>query len=232
VGWEIRGTVVDAVLEAQVFDGAALLRPACDSKDAPEKILPICENASELVAAAALLLDGWASHRAVRTENAAVARLRFEQRFTVRALVKILACARGHHLLPRVAAARAGEHGLQDNGTHGFAMSFDGNPASVVAWVNRAVVALSGSNVTVAVFLSKSTAVALTPGTRSSAFLTTIGQVPQVIFSTVNVAVCGGAAKVTPAASNVHNSGRETRVDRRMVFSFKSRVTGRTTGMR
>jgi hypothetical protein len=41
-------------------------------------------------------------------------------------------------------------------------MSFEGNPASVVACVRRAVFALSGSYVTVAVFLSKSTAVALT----------------------------------------------------------------------
>jgi hypothetical protein len=97
-------------------------------------------------------------------------------------------------------------------------MSFDGNPASVVAWVKRAVVALSGSNVTVAVFLSKSTAVALTPGTFPRAFLTTIGQVPQVIFSTAKVAVCGGAAKTTLAVSSMQSTGNELGVKRRMMI--------------
>jgi len=63
-------------------------------------------------------------------------------------------------------------------------MTFEGKPASVVAWVSFAEFVLSGSKVTVAVLLSKSTDVEVTPGTRSSAFLTTTGQVPQVIFST------------------------------------------------
>lgn len=49
------------------------------------------------------------------------------------ALVEILACIRGHDLLPFMAAARARQHRLQDNGTHGLAMSLDGKPASVVA---------------------------------------------------------------------------------------------------
>ena len=73
-------------------------------------------------------------------------------------------------------------HRRRPAGAHGLATIFDGKPASVVAWVSLAEVALSGSKVTVAVFLSKSTDVEVTPGTRSRAFLTTIGQVPQVIF--------------------------------------------------
>jgi hypothetical protein len=87
----------------------------------------------ELMTAAALLLDGWAGHRAIGAKNAAIAGLWFQQRFTPRALVKILAGVRWHDLLPLLPADRAGKHGLQDNGAHGFAMSFDGNPASVVA---------------------------------------------------------------------------------------------------
>jgi hypothetical protein len=83
--------------------------------------------------AAALLLDRWTGHRAIGAKNAAIAGLWLKQRFTARALVKILASVHRHDLLPRMSAARAGEHGLQNNGAHGFAMSFDGNPASVVA---------------------------------------------------------------------------------------------------
>src|ERR1700694_3731723 len=109
-------------------------------------------------------------------------------------------------------------------------MSFDGNPASVVAWVNRTVVVLSGSYVTVAVFSSKSTAVALTPGTCSSSFLTTMGQVPQVIFSTAKVAVCGGAAKATPATSNMLNSGTDTGVKRRINVLFQVKSNGAYQG--
>src|SRR6266403_3501315 len=174
------------------------------------------ENTSELMTAAALLLDGRASHRAVRAKNATVAGLRLKQRFAARTLVKILARISRHDFFSLLSAIRAGEHRFQDNGTHGFAISFDGKPASVVACVNRAVFALSGSKVTVAVFLSRSIAVALTPGTRSSAFLTTMGQVPQVIFSTARVAVCGGAANATSAATSMPNSDKDTRVTRRI----------------
>jgi hypothetical protein len=83
--------------------------------------------------AAALLLDGRASHRAVRAKNAAVPCLGFKQRFTARAFVKILARVGRHDFFALLPAIRASEHGHQDNGAHGFAMSFDGNPASVVA---------------------------------------------------------------------------------------------------
>src|SRR5882757_5377131 len=181
--------------------------------------------------ATALLLDGRASHRAIGAEDAAVARLRLKQCLAVRALVEILTRVRRHDFFPRLSAARAGEYGLQDYGAHGFAMSFEGNPASVVAWVKRAVLALSGSNVTVAVFLSKSTAVAVTPGTFSRAFFTTMGQVPQVIFSTAKVAVWGGAAKAAPAASDIPSAHNELTIKLRIVISFSSRTTGRTTGM-
>jgi hypothetical protein len=87
------------------------------------------------MAAAALLLDRWARHRTVRAEDAAVARLGFKQCLTACALVKILARVRRHDFLARVPAIRAGEHGFQDNGAHGFAMSFEGNPASAVIYV-------------------------------------------------------------------------------------------------
>lgn len=60
-------------------------------------------------------------------------------------------------------ASRAGQHGIQDDGAHGFEMTFEVKPASVVACVSFTEVALSGSKVTVAVLLSKSTFVELTP---------------------------------------------------------------------
>jgi hypothetical protein len=81
-------------------------------------------------------------------------------------------------------------------------------------------VAASGSNVTVAVFFEKSIVVALTPGTRSSAFFTTMGQAPQVIFSTAIVTVRGGAAKAAPAPNNKVNNGKELRINRSMGISF------------
>src|SRR6267378_7890209 len=65
----------------------------------------------------------------------------------------------------------------------------DGYPASEVALVSVAGLALSGSNVTSAVFFSKSTLTLVTPGTFSSAFLTMIGQSAQVIFFTSRVTV-------------------------------------------
>lgn len=92
-------------------------------------------------------------------------------------------------------------------------MSFEGNPASVVAWVSLAVVVLSGSNVTVAAFASKSIVVDVTPGTRVSAFLTTTGQVPQVIFSTARVAVCGGAAQPDPVTNSKESDDRELSIE-------------------
>jgi hypothetical protein len=83
--------------------------------------------------AAALFLNRRAGYRSVRTEHAAVAGFRLEQRFAVGAFVKILTSIRGHDLLLRMAAAWTGQDRLQDNRTHGFAMSFEGKPASVVA---------------------------------------------------------------------------------------------------
>jgi hypothetical protein len=40
-------------------------------------------------------------------------------------LVEMLACIRGHHLLPFMAAAWAGQHGLQNNRAHSLATSFE-----------------------------------------------------------------------------------------------------------
>jgi hypothetical protein len=72
-----------------------------------------------------------------------------------------------------------------------------GKPASVVAFVNVAGVTLSGSKRTVAVFFSKSTWAPATPGTFSSAYLTVILQVAQIMFWTFSVTVCGDAAYAT-----------------------------------
>src|SRR6266567_2566309 len=66
----------------------------------------------------------------------------------------------------------------------------DGNPASIVALTSVARVALSGSNVTVAVLLLRSTFVSATPGTLPRAFLTVIGQSSQVMFWTSRTTVC------------------------------------------
>jgi hypothetical protein len=87
-----------------------------------------------LMTAAALLLHGRASHRAVRAKNAAVPRLRFKQCFTARALVKILARVCRHDFFALLPTIRASEHGLQDNGAHGFAMSFDGKWRIVISF--------------------------------------------------------------------------------------------------
>ena len=73
--------------------------------------------------AAALLLDRWTGHRAIGAKNAAIAGLWLKQRFTARALVKILARVCRHDLLTLLPATRASEHGLQDNGAHGFAIA-------------------------------------------------------------------------------------------------------------
>src|ERR1700732_4461460 len=84
-----------------------------------------------LVTAAALLLNGRAGYRSVRTKHAAIAGLRLKQRFAVAAFIKILTRIRGHDLLLCMAAAWAGQDGLPDDGAHGFVMSFEGKPASV-----------------------------------------------------------------------------------------------------
>ena len=71
----------------------------------------------------------------------------------------------------------------------------------------------------------------VTPGTRSSAFLTTIGQVPQVIFSTANVVVCGGAPRAVLAAIRTDRD-TEPRLKRRMTILPQLISGGHTTGMR
>ena len=86
-----------------------------------------------LMTAGALLLDGRASHRAVRAKYAAITCLRFKQSAAVRALVKVLARIRRHDFFALLPAARAGEYRLEDYAAHGFGMSFEGNPAFVVA---------------------------------------------------------------------------------------------------
>src|SRR5438552_8321415 len=79
-------------------------------------------------------------------------------------------------------------------GVIGHFFAVDGKPAPVVALVRSATVALSASNVTVAVFLAKSTCASLTPGTFCSDFLTVTGHKPQVMFCTSRTAVFGVAA--------------------------------------
>jgi hypothetical protein len=82
---------------------------------APSCVICARDDLAEIrrtMTAAALLLDRWAGHRAIGAKNAAIAGLWLKQRFTARALVKILASVRRHDLLPRLSAARAGKHGF------------------------------------------------------------------------------------------------------------------------
>src|ERR1700674_2978277 len=78
----------------------------------------------------------------------------------------------------------------------------EGNPASVVALTSAARLALSGSKVTVAVFLPRSIFVSATPGTFPNAFLTVIGQSSQVMFWTSRTTVCGLPAKAASGATS------------------------------
>jgi hypothetical protein len=57
-------------------------------------------------------------HRTVRTKDAAVARLRAQQRFAVRALVEKLACVGRHRFSLSEAANGAYEHGFKKNFVH------------------------------------------------------------------------------------------------------------------
>ena len=59
-----------------------------------------------------------AFHRTIRTENAAVPRLRTKQLFTVKAFVEKLACVGWHRFLLGEAANRANKHGFKDNFAH------------------------------------------------------------------------------------------------------------------
>jgi len=65
-----------------------------------------------LMTAAALVLDGRTSHRAVRAEDAAVAGLWLKQCLTTRALVKVLARISLHDFFTLLPATRACEHGF------------------------------------------------------------------------------------------------------------------------
>jgi hypothetical protein len=145
----------------------------------------------------AILALHWGTlHQTVGTKDAAIAWLRSQQRFAVRAFVEKLACVGRHRFSLGEAANRAHKHRFKKNFAHsGFHLWIDeGKPASVVALVNVSGLALSGSNEMLAVFLSKSTFASVTPGTLSSAFLTVIGQTAQNIFCTSRVTVCKGPA--------------------------------------
>jgi hypothetical protein len=61
------------------------------------------------MAAAALLLDGWARHRAIGTEHTAIAGFGPKQGFAGRALVEKLTGIRRHRFLALLAALRAGD---------------------------------------------------------------------------------------------------------------------------
>src|SRR6185312_5774675 len=65
------------------------------------------------------LLDGWARHRAVGAEDAAIAMPGLEQRAASGAIVEIKAGVSGHGLDLDRAAGRAGERRLQDRGHTG-----------------------------------------------------------------------------------------------------------------
>src|SRR6202521_5182668 len=83
----------------------------------------------------------------------------------------------------------------------------EGNPASVVALTSAARLALSGSKVTVAVFLPRSIFESATPGTFPNAFLTVLGQSSHVMFWTSRTSVCGLAAiALSGAVSNAMKS--------------------------
>ena len=86
-----------------------------------------------LVTTVTRLLNGGTSDRSIRTKHAAIPGLWLQQRFALRAFVKILTSVRGHDLLLRVPAAWTGQHGFKDDRAHGFEMTFEGKPASVVA---------------------------------------------------------------------------------------------------
>ena len=74
-------------------------------------------------AATSLRLNRRALHRAVRTEYAAVTRLRPKQGLASAALVEKLACVRRHGFLAGSSAVRTDQHGLQNDGgrSHGLA---------------------------------------------------------------------------------------------------------------
>ena len=76
-------------------------------------------------------------------------------------------------------------------------------------------VALSGSKVTLAVLLSKSTTALVTPGTFSRDFVTVIGQTAQVIFFTSSVMVCN-----VPANKMMGRATRALSKAKRFISNF------------
>jgi hypothetical protein len=81
----------------------------------------------------ALLLNRGTGYRSIRTKHAAVACFWPEYRFAMGAFVKILTRIRRHDLQSCVPAARTGQHGFKDDDAHGFEVTLEGKPASVVA---------------------------------------------------------------------------------------------------
>jgi hypothetical protein len=63
-------------------------------------------------------LDGWTFHRTVRTKDAAIAGLRTQQRFAIRAFVKKLACVGWHCFSLSEAANRAHKHRFKNKFAH------------------------------------------------------------------------------------------------------------------
>ena len=125
-----------------------------------------------------------ADYGAEGAEDTAITLQWTEQRVTFGALVEELTGVRRHPLALRMSALGAGDGRLKLNAAHCADATLAGNPALVVASISAADWTRSGSKITVAVFLSMSTEALLTPGTRSRALRTTMGQVPQVMFLT------------------------------------------------
>ena len=78
--------------------------------------------------AAALLLNRRTGDRSVGTKHATIAGFRLQQCFALRAFVEILARVGWHDLLLCVPANRAGQYGLEEDGAHGFEMTYEGKP--------------------------------------------------------------------------------------------------------
>jgi hypothetical protein len=73
-----------------------------------------CGRGGRSSAAAMRLLDGWAFHRAIGTEDAAVACLGPKQRVATGAFVEVEARIGGHRFARHEAALRTGEGRLED----------------------------------------------------------------------------------------------------------------------
>lgn len=113
-------------------------------------------SSSAAARAAPLHLYRRALDRPERAEHAAVTSLRPQHGLAALALVEELAGVGGHELALGVAALGAGQHRRQLGGGRSHLRTADGKPASVVALTSAVALVLSASNVTVAVFFSKS----------------------------------------------------------------------------